>query len=81
MAGKKKSKGKVVDFTGKHKLDKYLTKDQIKQLDPFGVDLLLQIQEGANKDKGKKRNLGGYTVTNRFSDRMLPEKKRTTRIT
>jgi hypothetical protein len=79
MAGKKKSKGKVVGFTGKHKLDKYLTKDQIKQLDPFGVDLLLQIQEGANK--GKKRNLGGYTVTNRFSDILLPEKKRTTRIT
>jgi len=24
---------------------------------------------------------GGYTVTNRFSDRMLPEKKKTTRIT
>jgi hypothetical protein len=66
-------------FTGKHKLDKYLTKDQIKQLDPFGVDLLLQIQEGANK--GKKRNLGGYTVTNRFSDILLPGKKRTTRIT
>tara|TARA_R110002020_G_scaffold358940_1_gene571707 strand:- start:311 stop:550 length:240 start_codon:yes stop_codon:yes gene_type:complete len=79
MAGKKKSKGKVVGFTGKHKLDKYLTKDQIKQLDPFGVDLLLQIQEGANK--GKKRFLGGYTVTNKFSDIMLPEKKRTTRIT
>jgi hypothetical protein len=79
MAGKKKSKGKVVGFTGKHKLDKYLTKDQIKQLDPFGVDLLLQIQEGANK--GKKRNLGGYTVTNRFSDILLPGKKRTTRIT
>tara|TARA_S200002703_G_scaffold133275_1_gene121359 strand:- start:4624 stop:4863 length:240 start_codon:yes stop_codon:yes gene_type:complete len=79
MAGKKKSKGKVVDFTGKHKLDKYLSKEEIKKLDPFGVDLLLQIQEGANK--GKKRNLGGYNVTNRFSDRMLPEKKRTTRIT
>jgi len=56
-----------------------LTKEEIKQLDPFGVELLLQIQEGANK--GKKRNLGGYNVTNRFSDRMLPEKKRTTRIT
>jgi hypothetical protein len=27
MAGKKKSKGKVVGFTGKHKLDKYLTKE------------------------------------------------------
>ena len=74
MAGKKKTKGKVVDFTGKHKLDKYLSKEEIKKLDPFGVDLLLQIQEGANK--GKKRNLGGYNVTNRFSDRMLPEKKK-----
>ena len=81
MAGKKKSKGKVVDFTGKHKLDKYLTKDQIKQLDPFGVDILLQIQEGVNKDKGKKRKAGGYTVTNRFSDRMLPNKKKTTKVT
>ena len=78
---KKKSKGKVVDFTGKHKLDKYLTKEEIKKLDPFGVDLLLQIQEGVNKDKGKKRKSGGYTVTNRFSDRMLPNKKKTTRIT
>ena len=28
-----------------------------------------------------KKKMGGYTVTNRFSDRMLPEKKRTTRIT
>ena len=28
-----------------------------------------------------KKKAGGYTVTNRFSDRMLPEKKRTTRIT
>lgn len=28
-----------------------------------------------------KKKLGGYNVTNRFSDRMLPEKKRTTRIT
>ena len=79
MAGKKKTKGKVVDFTGKHILDISLSKAEIKQLDPFGVDLLLQIQEGANK--GKKRNLGGYNVTNRFSDRMLPNKKRTTRIT
>jgi len=29
----------------------------------------------------KIRVTKGYTVTNRFSDRMLPEKKRTTRIT
>jgi len=79
MAGKKKSKGKVVGFTGRHKLDKYLTKDEIKQLDPFGVDLLLQIQEGVNKPK--KKVMGGFTVTNRFSDILLPEKKRTTRIT
>ena len=33
------------------------------------------------KSKGKKRKAGGYTVTNRFSDILLPEKKRTTRIT
>mgnify|MGYP003124650555 CR=1 FL=1 len=54
---KNKSKGKVVKYTGKHKLDKYLTRDQIKKLDPFGVDLLLQVQEGANK--GKKKKMGG----------------------
>jgi len=29
----------------------------------------------------KIRVTKGYTVTNRFSDRMLPNKKRTTRIT
>jgi len=28
-----------------------------------------------------KKKAGGYTVTNRFSKIMLPEKKRTTRIT
>ena len=28
-----------------------------------------------------KKKMGGYTVTNRFSKIMLPEKKRTTRIT
>jgi len=31
--------------------------------------------------KSEYRKSGGYTVTNRFSDRMLPEKKKTTRIT
>ena len=60
---KNKSKGKVVKYTGKHKLDKYLTRDQIKKLDPFGVDLLLQIQEGANKPKKKK--MGGAIMKNR----------------
>ena len=28
-----------------------------------------------------KKKMGGYTVKNRYSDIMLPEKKRTTRIT
>ena len=28
-----------------------------------------------------KKQSGGYNVTNRFSDRMLPEKKKKTRIT
>ena len=32
-------------------------------------------------DKKRKNGKTGYTVTNRFSDAMLPEKKRTTRIT
>lgn len=38
------------------------------------------IKEPKVKKMLKNKN-GGYTVTNRFSDRMLPEKKRTTRIT
>jgi len=38
------------------------------------------IKEPKVKKILKYKN-GGYTVTNRFSDRMLPEKKRTTRIT
>lgn len=69
-----KNKKKVKQFTGKHKLDKYLTKEEIKKLGP-GVDLLLNIQNQM------KKSSGGYTVTNRYSDIMLPGKKRTTRIT
>ena len=33
------------------------------------------------KSVRKVKVSSGYTVTNKFSDRMLPEKKRTTRIT
>jgi len=33
------------------------------------------------RKKKAKRKLGGFTITNRFSKRMLPNKKRTTRIT
>ena len=33
------------------------------------------------KPINKIRVTNGYTVTNRFSDRMLPNKKKTTRIT
>jgi hypothetical protein len=40
-----------------------------------------KIIEKELKKKDKKMYKGGYTVTNRFSDRMLPNKKRTTRIT
>ena len=45
-------------------------------------DAIIKIQQQFLLDKKNlKRKNGGYTVTNRFSDAMLPEKKRTTRIT
>ena len=43
-----------------------------------------QIDKMYRKDgtlRSQYRKTGGYTVTNRFSDAMLPGKKRTTRIT
>ena len=52
---------------------------------PTGKDMddaIIKIQKQFLLDKKNlKRKNGGYTVTNRFSDAMLPEKKRTTRIT
>ena len=46
-------------------------------------EAIIKIQQQMLLDKKKirKMNNGGYTVTNRFSKRMLPNKKRTTRIT
>ena len=45
-------------------------------------DTVIKIQQQFLIDKKKlKKKTGGYTVTNRYSDIMLPEKKRTTRIT
>lgn len=70
-----KNKKKVKQFTGKHKLDKYLTKEEIKKIGPGNIDLLLDLKNQM------KKSSGGYTVTNRYSDIMLPGKKRTTRIT
>lgn len=52
---------------------------------PTGRDMddnIIKIQQQFLIDKKKlKKKTGGYTVTNRYSDIMLPEKKRTTRIT
>ena len=45
-------------------------------------DAIIKIQKQFLIDKKKlKKKTGGYTVTNRYSDIMLPGKKRTTRIT
>ena len=45
-------------------------------------DAIIKIQQQFLVDPKKlKKKTGGYTVTNRYSDIMLPEKKRTTRIT
>ncbi len=53
---------KVKQFTGKHKLDKYLTKEEIKKLGT-GVDLLLNIQNQLKN--GKKKFMGGAVMKNR----------------
>ena len=38
----------------KHKLEKYLTKEEIKKIGPMGTELLLKVQEGVMKGRGKK---------------------------
>ena len=38
----------------KHKLEKYLTKEEIKKIGPMGTELLLKVQEGIMKGRGKK---------------------------
>jgi len=53
---------KVKQFTGKHKLDKYLTKEEIKKLGT-GVDLLLNIQNQLKNNK--KKFMGGAVMKNR----------------
>jgi hypothetical protein len=73
MARRKKRKD-YADKVSKKKAVKARFDDKfgnpIKKLD----DLFLSL-------KPKKKKLGGFNVTNRFSKRMLPNKKRTTRIT
>lgn len=45
-------------------------------------DAIIKIQQQFLVDPKKlKKKTGGYTVTNRYSDIMLPGKKKTTRIT
>ena len=44
------------------------------------MNRLHKIRRKLLKTKPNKK-IGGYTVTNRFSKIMLPEKKKTTRIT
>lgn len=53
---------KIKQFTGKHKLDKYLSKEEIKKLGP-AVDLLLNIQNQLKN--GKKKFMGGAVMKNR----------------
>ena len=48
---------KVKQFTGKHKLDKYLTKEEIKKIGPGNIDLLLQLKDSLKG--GKKKAMGG----------------------
>ena len=45
---------KVKKMPKKHKLEKYLTKEEIKKIGPMGTELLLKVQEGVMKGRGKK---------------------------
>ena len=45
---------KVKNMPKKHKLEKYLTKEEIKKIGPMGTELLLKVQEGVMKGRGKK---------------------------
>jgi len=45
---------KVKQMPKKHKLEKYLTKEEIKKIGPMGTELLLKVQEGVMKGRGKK---------------------------
>jgi hypothetical protein len=45
---------KVKSMPKKHKLEKYLTKEEIKKIGPMGTELLLKVQEGVMKGRGKK---------------------------
>ena len=67
--------------------NRYATKTRKEKADALKAIKKLekeQIDKMYRKDgtlRSQYRKTGGYTVTNRFSGAMLPEKKRTTRIT
>ena len=73
------------NYKGRKKGSKNKPKPPRKMVMPTGRDMdeaIIKIQQQFLVDKKKlKKKTGGYTVTNRYSDIMLPEKKRTTRIT
>ena len=70
---------------GRPKGAKNKTKPPRRIVMPTGRDMdeaIIKIQQQFLVDKKKlKKKTGGYTVTNRYSDIRLPEKKRTTRMT
>ena len=68
------------EFMARPKEERKLDKKEVKPRDMD--DAIIKIQKQFLIDKKKlKKKTGGYTVTNRYSDIMLPGKKRTTRIT
>ena len=73
------------NYKGRKKGSKNKPKPPRRIVMPTGRDMddaIIKIQKQFLIDKKKlKKKTGGYTVTNRYSDIMLPEKKRTTRIT
>jgi len=78
------SKDKKFDVDIKAGIAKEFSKlDELQTRMDNAIRKIMERELGLSKlnKGGKKRVFGGYTVTNRYSDIMLPEKKKTTRIT
>ena len=78
------SKDKKFDVDIKAGIAKEFSKlDELQTRMDNAIRKIMEKELGLSKlnKSGKKRVFGGYTVTNRYSDIMLPEKKKTTRIT
>ena len=60
---------KVKNMPKKHKLEKYLTKEEIKKINPMGTELLLKVHGNKGVMKGRGKKDGGVLKELTFSIR------------